>query len=131
MTKSENTTCPRKLVARGFSQIKMLAKWKAILNALYSLTLHKQWQQTVFRQAVLKNSVIFLWCVYAYINLYTFIADVTIHKKYICLKFYPVQTQGKLNHIRMASAVARVSEAPPEISRGAPHTLLAYYYELQ
>ena len=29
------------------------------------------------------------------------------------------------------SAVARVSEAPPEISRGAPHTLLAYYYELQ
>ena len=30
-----------------------------------------------------------------------------------------------------ASAVARVSEAPPEISRGAPHTLLAYYYELQ
>jgi len=21
--------------------------------------------------------------------------------------------------------------APPEISRGAPHTLLAYYYELQ
>jgi len=36
--------------------------------------------------------------------------------------------------IRLAnvpSAVARVSEAPPEISRGAPHTLLAYYYELQ
>ena len=29
------------------------------------------------------------------------------------------------------SAMARVSEAPPEISRGAPHTLLAYYYELQ
>ena len=29
------------------------------------------------------------------------------------------------------SAVARVSEAPPDISRGAPHTLLAYYYELQ
>jgi len=29
------------------------------------------------------------------------------------------------------SAVARVSDAPPEISRGAPHTLLAYYYELQ
>ena len=29
------------------------------------------------------------------------------------------------------NAVARVSEAPPEISRGAPHTLLAYYYELQ
>jgi len=29
------------------------------------------------------------------------------------------------------SAVARVSEAPPEISRGAPHTLLSYYYELQ
>ena len=29
------------------------------------------------------------------------------------------------------SAVARVSEAPPEISSGAPHTLLAYYYELQ
>jgi len=31
----------------------------------------------------------------------------------------------------LCSAVARVSEAPPEISRGAPHTLLAYYYELQ
>jgi len=31
----------------------------------------------------------------------------------------------------VGSAVARVSEAPPEISRGAPHTLLAYYYELQ
>ena len=31
----------------------------------------------------------------------------------------------------VCSAVARVSEAPPEISRGAPHTLLAYYYELQ
>jgi len=31
----------------------------------------------------------------------------------------------------VVSAVARVSEAPPEISRGAPHTLLAYYYELQ
>ena len=30
-----------------------------------------------------------------------------------------------------SSAVARVSEAPPEISRGAPHTLLAYYCELQ
>jgi len=30
-----------------------------------------------------------------------------------------------------SSAVARVSETPPEISRGAPHTLLAYYYELQ
>ena len=30
-----------------------------------------------------------------------------------------------------SSAVARVSEPPPEISRGAPHTLLAYYYELQ
>ena len=30
-----------------------------------------------------------------------------------------------------SSAVARVSEAPPEISRGALHTLLAYYYELQ
>jgi len=29
------------------------------------------------------------------------------------------------------SAVARVSETPPEISRGAPHTLLAYYHELQ
>jgi len=29
------------------------------------------------------------------------------------------------------SAVARVSEALSEISRGAPHTLLAYYYELQ
>ena len=29
------------------------------------------------------------------------------------------------------SVVARVSETPPEISRGAPHTLLAYYYELQ
>jgi len=35
---------------------------------------------------------------------------------------YPVST---------SSAVARVSEPPPEISRGAPHTLLAYYYELQ
>ena len=33
--------------------------------------------------------------------------------------------------VRVASAVARVSEASPEISRGAPHTLLAYYYELQ
>jgi len=32
---------------------------------------------------------------------------------------------------RTFSAVERVSEAPPEISRGAPHTLLAYYYELQ
>jgi len=31
----------------------------------------------------------------------------------------------------VSSAVARVSEAPPEISRGAPHTLLSYYYELQ
>jgi len=31
----------------------------------------------------------------------------------------------------LGSAVARVSEAPPEISRGAPHTLLSYYYELQ
>jgi len=31
----------------------------------------------------------------------------------------------------LLSAVARVSEAPPEISRGPPHTLLAYYYELQ
>jgi len=34
-------------------------------------------------------------------------------------------------YINLGSAVARVSEAPPEISRGAPHTLLAYYYELQ
>jgi len=34
-------------------------------------------------------------------------------------------------HFWLISAVARVSEAPPEISRGAPHTLLAYYYELQ
>jgi len=33
--------------------------------------------------------------------------------------------------IPVVSAVARVSEAPPEISRGAPHTLLAYYYKLQ
>ena len=35
------------------------------------------------------------------------------------------------SHKHRDSAVARVSEAPPEISRGAPHTLLAYYYELQ
>ena len=38
---------------------------------------------------------------------------------------------GRLPKEILCSAVARVSEAPPEISRGAPHTLLAYYYELQ
>ena len=50
--------------------------------------------------------------------------DYTPQSLYYCL-FAP--------HICMVlfSAVARVSEAPPEISRGAPHTLLAYYYELQ
>jgi len=37
------------------------------------------------------------------------------------------RSMGKI----IISAVARVSEAPPGISRGAPHTLLAYYYELQ
>ena len=42
---------------------------------------------------------------------------------------YQVHGQNADPHI--PSAVARVSEAPPEILRGAPHTLLAYYYELQ
>jgi len=43
------------------------------------------------------------------------------------------QNRQSLGPVGMArsSAVARVSEAPPEISCGAPHTLLAYYYELQ
>ena len=36
-----------------------------------------------------------------------------------------------INITATASAMARVSEAPPEISRGAPHALLAYFYELQ
>ena len=46
-------------------------------------------------------------------------------------KFIRSQTVDGLLVSRWYSAVARVSEAPPEISRGAPHTVLAYYYELQ
>ena len=47
-----------------------------------------------------------------------------------------ISSQGRIQPVRLVGAlsvraVARVSEAPPEISRGAPHTLLAYYYELQ
>ena len=43
----------------------------------------------------------------------------------------PVPTLFNFEFCLVGSAVARVSEAPPEISRGAPHKLLAYYYELQ
>ena len=39
--------------------------------------------------------------------------------------------ENNMHWLPTCSAVARVSEAPPEISRGVPHTLLAYYYELQ
>jgi len=43
----------------------------------------------------------------------------------------PIKTSVFTSIFVQSSAVARVSEAPSEISRGAPHTLLAYYYELQ
>jgi len=49
----------------------------------------------------------------------------------LCLQVFTVMQTKTTFTCLNSSAVARVSEAPPEISRGAPHTLLDYYYELQ
>jgi len=57
-----------------------------------------------------------------------------LHQKYnvvVDTEIFIPNTLYWLSALPEDSAVARVSEAPPEISRGAPHTLLAYYYELQ